>query len=94
MKHKMVLIADHPNAEVILVVTIGIGIKSRSSSTSIPPSPLFFPSLISLVVSVDVKYIVYLLCAIHENITTACNLITHYIPHSIHHTCPQAHMRT
>ena len=39
---------------------MAIGIKSPSSPTSIPPPPLS-PSLISLMVSVDVKHHVYLL---------------------------------
>ena len=44
--------------------SVGTGIYSPSSPTSIPPPPPpppFFPSLISLMVSVDVKHHVYLL---------------------------------
>ena len=61
----MSLIAAHLNAKVILVVTaVAIGIYILPSSpTSIPPSP-FSPSLISLMVSMDVKHHVYLLAVV------------------------------
>ena len=56
----MALIAAHLNAGHSGGDSIAIGVYSPSSSTSIPPSPPFSPSLISLMVSVDVKH-VYLL---------------------------------
>ena len=59
----MALIAAHLNAGIILAVTasVAIGIMvSPSYLTSIPPPP-FSPSLISLMVSVDVKHHVLLL---------------------------------
>ena len=49
----MALIAAHLNAEVIPVVT-AIGIYSPSHLHT--PFPRLFPSLISLMVSVDVKH--------------------------------------
>ena len=57
----MTLIAAHLNAEVILVLTVAIGIQTPSAPIFIPlpPSP-FSPSLISLMVSVDFKHNVYL----------------------------------
>ena len=59
----MAVIAAHLNAGIILVVTAGvaIGIIVSLSPTSIPPPPPFSPSLISFMVSVDVKHHVYLL---------------------------------
>ena len=55
----MALIAAHLNAEVILVVTaVAIGIYSSLFPHLHSP---FSPSLISLMVSVDVKHHVYLL---------------------------------
>ena len=57
----MALIAAHLNAEVILVVTV----YRRVYNLPLPPPPYplspFSPSLISLMVSVDVKHHVYLL---------------------------------
>ena len=58
----MAFIAVHLNAGVILMVTVKRQVfKSPSSPTSIPlpPTPIS-PSLISLVVSVDVKHHIYL----------------------------------
>ena len=55
----MALIAAHLNAGHSVGDSVAIGIYSPSSHTSIPPSPLL-PSLISLMVSVDVKHHVYL----------------------------------
>ena len=59
----MALIAAHLNASHSGddSVAIGIYIYSPSSHTFIPPPPPFSPSLISLMVSVDVKHHVYLL---------------------------------
>ena len=54
-------IAAHLNAGHSGGDSVAIGIYSPSSPTSIPPSPKFSPSLISLMVSVDVKHHVYLL---------------------------------
>ena len=56
----MALIAAHLNAVHSGDDSVAIGIYSPSSHTSIPPSP-FSPSLISLMVSVDVKHHVHLL---------------------------------
>ena len=53
----MAIIAAHVNAGVILMVIL-IGISFPSFPTSIPPPP-FPPSLISLMVSVDVQHHVY-----------------------------------
>ena len=62
----MALIAAHLNAGVILVVTV----YDRHILSLFPhlhiPFPPFFPSLISLMISVDVKHHVYLL---NHNIT-------------------------
>ena len=62
----MVLIDTHLNAGVILVVTVYSDryIISLSPHLHTPFSP-FSPSLISLVVSVDVKHRVYLLASLH-----------------------------
>ena len=57
----MALIAAHLNAGHSGGDSVAIGIYSPSSPTSIPPYPPFSPSLISLMVSVDVKHHVYLL---------------------------------
>ena len=54
----MALIATHLNAGHSGGDSVAIGMYSSSSPTSIPP---FSPSLISLMVSVDVKHHVYLL---------------------------------
>ena len=60
----MALIAAHLNAELILVVTV-YSSDRYIISLSIPLLPLpFFPSLISLMVSVDIKHHVYLLACI------------------------------
>ena len=57
----MALIAAHLNMQVILAVTrVTIGIYSFPTSIH-TPFPPFSPSLISLMVSVDVKHHVYLL---------------------------------
>ena len=56
----MALVAAHLNAGHFGGDSVAINIYSPSSPTSIPPSP-FSPSLISLMVSVDVKHHVYLL---------------------------------
>ena len=56
----MALIAAHLNAGHSGGDSVTIGIYSPSSPTSIPPSR-YSPSLISLMVSVDVKHHVYLL---------------------------------
>ena len=58
----MALIAAHLNAGHSGGDSVAIGIYSPSSPTSIPspPPPPFSPSLISLMVSVDVKHHVYL----------------------------------
>ena len=64
----MALIAAHLNAEVILVVTF-----SDRYIISLPSPHLhtpFSPSLISLMVSVDVKHHVYLLTYIHSLVCT------------------------
>ena len=58
----MSLIAAHLNAGHSGGDSVAIGIYSSSFPTSIPPFPPFSPSLISLMVSVDVKHHVYL-CA-------------------------------
>ena len=50
--------AGHPDGD-----SVAIGIYSPSSPTSIPP---FSPSLINLVVSVDVKHNVYLLSVVFK----------------------------
>ena len=55
----MALIAAHLNAEVILVVTVYI--ISLYTHLHTPFSATFSPSLISIMVSVDVKHHVYLL---------------------------------
>ena len=55
----MALIAVRLNAGHSGGDSVAIGIYSPSSPTSIPPVPPFFPSLISLMVSVDVKHHVY-----------------------------------
>ena len=59
----MALIAAHLNAGHSGGHSVTIGIFSPSSPTSIAPphTPAFSPSLISLMVSVDVKHHVYLL---------------------------------
>ena len=58
----MALIAAHLNAGHSDGDTVAVGIYSPSSPSSIPtPLPPFSPSLISLMVSVDVKHHVYLL---------------------------------
>ena len=57
----MALIATHLNAGHAGGDIVAIGIYAPSSHTSIPPSPPFSWSLISLMVSVDVKHRVYLL---------------------------------
>ena len=58
----MALIAAHLNAGHSGGDSVAIGIYSPSSHTSIPPAPNSPPpSLISLMVSVDVKHHVYLL---------------------------------
>ena len=65
----MAFIAVHLNAEVIPVVTVSIAIGMcilPSSPTSIPPFPVS-PSLISRIVSVDVKHHVYLLASQYQN---------------------------
>ena len=58
----MARIAAHLNAEVILIVTVAIGIYNFPLPP--PPYPIphppFSPSLMSLMVSVDVKHHVYL----------------------------------
>ena len=56
----MALIAAHLNAGHSGGNSVAIGIYSPSSHTSIPPFTPFSPSLISLMVSVDVKHHVYL----------------------------------
>ena len=56
----MAFIAAHLNAGHSGGDSVAVGIYSPSSLTSIPPPP-FSPSLISLMVSVDVKHHVYLL---------------------------------
>ena len=57
----MALIAAHLNAGQSGGDSVAIGIYSPFSPTSIPPSPPFSLSLISLMVSVDFKHHVYLL---------------------------------
>ena len=57
----MALIAAHLNAGHSGGDSVAIGIYAPSSHISIPPSPTVSPSLISLMVSVDVKHHVYLL---------------------------------
>ena len=58
----MALIAAHVNAEVILVVTVYSDKYIISLSPHLhTPFPPFSPSLINLMVSVDVKHHVYLL---------------------------------
>ena len=64
----MALIAAHLNAGHSGGDSVAIGIYSPSSPTSIPPSPKFSPSLISLMVSVDVKHHVYLLTSVSESV--------------------------
>ena len=63
----MALIAAHLNAGHSGGDSVAIGIYSPSSPTSIPPSPPIFPSLISLMVSVDVKHHVYLLTGVAQS---------------------------
>ena len=58
----MALIAAHLNADHSGDDSVAIGIYSPSFPTSIPP---FSPSLISLMVSVDVKHHVYILTYPH-----------------------------
>ena len=57
----MSLIAAHLNAGHSGGDSVAIGVYSPSSPTYIPLSPPVSPSLISLMVSVDVKHHVYLL---------------------------------
>ena len=58
----MALIAAHLNAGIILVVAVYSDRYIVSLSSHLhAPFPLFSPSLISLMVSVDVKHHVYLL---------------------------------
>ena len=59
----MAVIAAHLNVGHSGGDSVAIGIYSLSFPTSIPPTPLppFSPSLLSLMVSVDVKHHVYLL---------------------------------
>ena len=59
----MAFIAAHLNAEVILVMTVYLISLSPHLHT---PFYSFSPSLISLMVSVDVKHHVYLLTAIAD----------------------------
>ena len=66
----MALIAAHLNAGHSGGDSVTIGIYSPSSPTSIPPSH-YSPSLISLMVSVDVKHHVYLLTALGQIHTAA-----------------------
>ena len=64
----MALIAAHLNAGHSGGDSVAIGIYSPTSHTSIPPFTPFSPSLISLMVSVDVKHHVYLLTYYQSNI--------------------------
>ena len=68
MKHKMALIAAHLNAGHSGGDSVAIGIYSPSSPTSIPPSSHCSPSLVNLMVSVDVKHHVYLLMLLCHHI--------------------------
>ena len=67
----MALIAAHLNAGRSGGDSVAIGIYSPSSPTSLGPTPFppFSPSLISLMVSVDVKHHVYLLTYLLKRVT-------------------------
>ena len=72
----MALIAAHLNAGRSGGDSVAIGIYSPSSPTSIPPFPPFFPSLISRMVSVDVKHHVYLQTAIESFVLDLTHTVT------------------
>ena len=61
----MVIIAFHFNAGIILVVTVWRQLYNLLLPQTLYPLPPFPPSLISLMVSVDVKHHVYLTHYLH-----------------------------
>ena len=80
----MALIAAHVNAEVILVVTVYSDRYIISLVTNLhTPLPPFSPSLISLVVSVDVKHHVYLRVL---NLLQSVEKVKYSLPSRVHST--------
>ena len=67
----MALIAAHLNAGIILVVTVQRQVYNIPLPSIPYPLPPFSPSLISLMVSVDVKHHVYLLIYRQQSIYDA-----------------------
>ena len=78
----MALITAHLNAGHSGSDSVAIGIYSPSPPTSIPPPPPFSPSLISLMVSVDVKHHVYLL---YYHLTVVLSLSIRGLPQKCPH---------